>query len=919
MVKATVRVQREACLRIPYEIGAPLQEVTLTGAGDACRRFKTKLATSRVDLWMEYPAQDFWGSEVTITAEDGWAAAIRPADAAGGQKRREALRPDIHYAPVTGSFTALQGFAPTGEGDWTCHLAADAATPLGLNEGGTHFAVSSDLLHWHAGGPTAPQGAAHPSGHWLGDVLAEQSCPGTGGAHVLALSHCAEHPDCAAGNVLSLPAVFSGGTLEPLPKLTNLRVWERAWHCQPLQQAFFFDMRFRLAPSNWPNIQILEKTNTDDDIRTRACEVVLELLPGQEREINIDLCGQTWRWDALTQTLACKGYSMPVLLKDGRIRLHFYSDMVVQELFAGTGQGMLITLPNGPTQALYRIQSEQVENINNESFAFPYYIDPYLEISAPGTTASIVEAKVYGLRSTYFSGESQKMVEAAQPGAPLFKGQNYTVYENCVADKIYGEPPAWALDGGDTVLSPVRNVEEFAWRGTPWGDMTRIINRSEKWAAPRCSSYPTLHTRTPVLKAAYGLAADIMEQNLNERYALPGLQGLMNAALFQGPGEGFGIWVRDACHAAFRLQNIAAPQAARESLAYVAEHGFNNGADSAAMPALAIWDYHVATGDTAILYETLPGVLRYAAEADDRFVPQKGLVAASMCVAQDAFEEPENGGYCLGAEIMFAHMYLSVAQICETLDVEPEKRKLWSQRGADMLKTIRREFWNEQAGVFTSGPKGSEAYQNGWWEATGAELALWPRFQIATPAQREQFLHAIRSNPRALSDFGINWYPFRKEKNHFWNACWVSWTQGIAVAAAEAGDADLLRTLIFQQVRNVLLNKTFHEVMDNDTGRAWRWPGLSWHAAGFLGYFLHGVFGLRYGPDGLHFHPCVPTGFIGMKLKHFYYRGAELEIEIHEEAARPPVLMDGQPLSGAIAPDTKGLHKIDIGAPAPQP
>ncbi len=162
-----------------------------------------------------------------------------------------------------------------------------------------------------------------------------------------------------------------------------------------------------------------------------------------------------------------------------------------------------------------------------------------------------------------------------------------------------------------------------------------------------------LHTKYPVLNAAFGIATDIMLKNRDEKYALPGQQGLMNAALFQGKGEGFGSWVRDTCHAAFRCQNLLAPQEIRESLAYISEHGFNNGEDCAAMPAIAAWDYYIATGDRQLLYEMLPGILRYAREADSRYNREINLVHADMCLAQDAFPEPENGGYCLGTEIAF--------------------------------------------------------------------------------------------------------------------------------------------------------------------------------------------------------------------------------------------------------------------------
>ena len=140
-------------------------------------------------------------------------------------------------------------------------------------------------------------------------------------------------------------------------------------------------------------------------------------------------------------------------------------------------------------------------------------------------------------------------------------------------------------------------------------------------------------------------------------------------------------------------------------------------------------------------------------------------------------------------------------------------------------------------------------------------MALWPRFEIAEDYQRDRFLKSIIHNSEACSDFGINWYPFRKEKNHFWRACWVSWTQGIASAVSLAGNIEFLERLIFQQVRNVMLNRSFYEVIDHDTGKAWRWPHLPWHAAAFIGYIVNGVFGLTYDESGLKVKPLIPKAF----------------------------------------------------------
>ena len=51
-----------------------------------------------------------------------------------------------------------------------------------------------------------------------------------------------------------------------------------------------------------------------------------------------------------------------------------------------------------------------------------------------------------------------------------------------------------------------------------------------------------------------------------------------------------------------------------------------------------------------------------------RYDEEMQLIHATMCLAQDAFEEPENGGYCLGTEITFALMYQDVAKICKVQD-----------------------------------------------------------------------------------------------------------------------------------------------------------------------------------------------------------------------------------------------------------
>lgn len=902
-------------LRLPFEYLADKIGVTVTDEKGRVQTLSVRLSVSRIDLWMCYPLTAFVPGTIRLSTEkEAWLGAACVTAHPEEQKRRELSRPVVHYMPPTGGIGRIRDVY-SDEEEW--RMVYDAV-PLSLSNSGSSVvrAVRSrDFLHWSEDAediPEIPGVRLQKASCWLGDVEEQYQVSQKGEVCLFAKSTGQRIEALAGACVLSLPAEVKDKKVSPKECVKNLRVWERSWKNEALDGSFDFSMRFRLEPDVWPEIKLKEASGTVDDIRTKACEVKIELFVGQEREIVFDLCHVKWTWRALDQTISCKQVRLQVPVRDGRIRLHFFSDLVVQELFADTDHAVLILKEDGPQKYDYQIKSDLVENINNSSFYIQYNGDPYLRIQTPGSTASIVSLKIWGLRPTRYGAENRRLLEQVKKGRPLYACAHYTVFENCVEDRIYGDPAAWVLNEGRTVLSPVRAVEEFCWRDTPWGDMTRMVNRTERWDAQEEHVYPKLITRYPVLNAAFRLSTEILKENREERYALPGQEGLINAALFQGVGEGFGSWVRDTCHAAFRAQNLLAPGEARESLSYISEHGFCNGEDCAAMPAIAAWDYYVATGEVQLLYEMLPGILKYAREAEERYDSRMNLVHANMCLAQDAFEEPENGGYCLGTEIAFALMYEAAANICRVTKQNEKDRDLFKRRAKEMTASIREKFWNEEKGCFTSGPRGSEAYEKGMWEATGAEMALWPRFGIATREQRIRFLEVIKRTPDACSDFGINWYPFRKEKNHFWRACWVSWTLGIAVASGELGDREFLRDLIFQQVRNVILNKSFHEVMDYDTGRAWRWPHLPWHAAGFIGFLVNGVFGISYGEEGLKLRPCVPAEFDGAVLRGLSYRKAQFLLKIEGHGTDCTVFLDGKPVEGAFGKELSGFHEIVI-------
>ena len=367
--------------------------------------------------------------------------------------------------------------------------------------------------------------------------------------------------------------------------------------------------------------------------------------------------------------------------------------------------------------------------------------------------------------------------------------------------------------------------------------------------------------------------------------------------------------VRDTCHNAFRIANFLIPDRIRKSLIFVTRRGFDNGSDSVAMPPIAIWDYYQATADKSILFETYDDLLKFVSKADSIYDGDQGLMHAEHSVAQDAFTEKHNSGYSLSPQIYYANMYFAMAEICDTLQKDLKKSIEFKQKGTTILNNVKSQYWNAEKGCFASGPRGSEAYEKGIWEATGAEACVWPKFHVSDHQQRQIFLQTIKTQKNALNDFGLNWYPFEEGKNHFWNTCWVSWTEGIAVAANHEGDMELLRKLIFQQVRNVVVNKTFHEAVDYSTGRAWRWPGLTWHASAFLGYFMFGLLGMSYEKEGLLISPCIPQEFSHMKLCNLRYRDAVFEIEICGSGNQFDIYVDDSKTE-FIDVAIKGRHRV---------
>lgn len=878
--------------------------------------YRVKMAKDRVDIWicLNLHSLGFRQSisvETSVTNVFTSGICVGPTWQQNSDLYQEKMRPMVHYTAHSGTVEHLIGLEHT-KGMW------ELKYQWGLSgvRGESRFisrAYSKDLIHWQeeeefelSEDVPAKQENDCDGSVWQGDVtdilLADER-------HEVALISKQDADTKSSYSTVSLPFLVEKSpdhkVAGPAAEINRLKVWKREWHNEPLKEVFCQELRFSVQPDEWPHIKLVSAAKTPDDIKGNSFLIEFLIDVGQEYDLQFQICHLPMSWEARTQMLQVHDYKIKVPLKRGKIRFSMIIDKAVAEIY--TEQNILVIADVQPDKELKRVGNILTGNM---FFDMEVQAENAIHISAPAGTAQIEELFVYGLRGIHLSSDSRELVRGLpEKQKILFQNENFTIYEHKIIDQAYGEPPAY-VPNAKTVISPPRVMEEFCWRNTPWGDMTRTINRSDIWRFKEKQPQGlSVTTNIPVIDAAVRIALDVFQDCSSGQFALADQEQMWSAGLFQGKGEGFGVWVRDTTHTAIRSGLFLDPDTAKRSLMYAAENGFNNGADGLAMTVTGIWEYYLVTGDSKLVYDTWHILKEAIQEASTRYDEQMGLIEAGQATANDAFEEPECAGFSLGTEIYFAYAFDGMAKLGKIVSENTQLVDEWTQMGERLKENIRTLYWNDAYGYFTAGPKGSEAYEKGYWESSGQEAAIWSKFQIATEGQQRSVLRQLRKV--ALNDYGIENYPYRQEKNHYCHANWVVWSAGFTNTAALLKDQELLFTLICQQVRNAVFNKTFYEVIDAETGRTWRWPGQLWHAAGFLSYFTYGVLGLQVYDDYLTLSPCVPEQLEGMVIEHFRYGSAKYRIEIHGSGTNSRVLLDNTPVS-KIERDISGPHVIDI-------
>lgn len=855
---------QKGCLKIPVETGAEEVPVRIYTEQSVLFEGKVPLSRQRVDFWARIPVSVPEKTNLTVEMKeekDGWRDGIRWEEEALADFRK----PVLHAVPPSGSFHDISRISKR-KGIYRAEYVYD---PFGRDRSRRasmqefSFDASLKLIK-------------NKEEFFVGDI--EEQFLSEDGLLCAAKSAGFQWENCAYFNMctpfLHISEKNGMRSLSCGEEIERLRIWKREWENLSCDTEFSALLRFRIKPGIWPNIELLPPEGKEDDVTAKAFEIHLDLIPRTNEEIIFEICGIQAFYNHIRGSLSVGQYKIPA--DKQRLCLTCCVDAGCAEFICG--DRALFYLARTMKDSYRQVDNSVSGNL--EKCELKERSIPMMRIICKEGTCDIRRLEIYGLQKKENTEIYLKRFGIDRDKDSVFyKCKEFTVYHHRVWDENYGYPEAVIINDR-MVVSPTRIVEEFDWRKTPWGDMNRIVNRDAVWHGnAELDSYPQLTSPVTGLNAAYNLALNVIRQCKSKKYALNGQKGLWSAGLFQGAGESFGVWLRDSVHVLMRCGGLIDPAGAGKTLCFAMKKGFDNGADGPAMGAVGVWEYYLLTGNQELLYEMWPILLSNIREADKRYDEEKKLVFAEQSTSNDAFPEPENGGYSLSTESYFMKAYEATAAIAKVIGFsEKETIKKWRRRGQDLRQSIREQYWNSDYGYFTSGPKGSVAFEKGFWETSGEESVIWRKFHIASEKQRSSILERLEDT--AMTAYGIKLFPYRKEKNHFCGSVWGVWQAGFASAASASGDVVLVKKLLAQQMRACLINKTFYEVIDADTGKAWRWPGQLWNSAGFISLIIYGVFGLEYTEAGMYFHPAVPEDLRNISLTGLPFWGMILNIRV---------------------------------------
>ncbi len=409
-------------------------------------------------------------------------------------------------------------------------------------------------------------------------------------------------------------------------------------------------------------------------------------------------------------------------------------------------------------------------------------------------------------------------------------------------------------------------------------------------------------------------------------------------------------WTRDASVNSWNAASLLEPDVARNTLWAVVKrrHGKlivqqDNQWWDQTIWVVAAWNHFLVTGDRAFLanaYQTATDTLRR--DKKKHYDKKRGLyegpaflndgIAGYPAPPADAGET--RGSFVLryhGAKkimvlstnCIYAEAYRSAARMAAALGRPGAESQALAGEADRLTGVIRQAFWIPAKGRF-----GYLLHADGTLDDAqeGSGMAFALLLGIATPEQAASLLKTAVIEPHGIADVAPSFPRFSETRpgRHnviIWPPIEAFWADAAARAGSEPVFAREVETLAALAAGS---GGHFWEIYNAATGvpdGGWQvghqWesqPDQTWSATGYLRMIDGGLFGMRFGVDGLTFAPTLPGSWGAVSLSGLRYRGATLTVRLKGAGqVVQSVTLDGIRQKYAFVPAAlTGNHIIEV-------
>ncbi len=269
--------------------------------------------------------------------------------------------------------------------------------------------------------------------------------------------------------------------------------------------------------------------------------------------------------------------------------------------------------------------------------------------------------------------------------------------------------------------------------------------------------------------------------------------------------------------------------------------------------------------------------------------------------------------YCLSTNLLYYQAEIAAARMAKLLGEDPQP---FTAKAAALKTAINARFWMPDKGYYGYFVDADGKLEERM-EGTGEAFAILDG--VADPARAKLILHNTPTTPLG---YPCLWPQYAKwttyntgDAYYYHNGMIWPFVQGYwAWAAARSGDAATFGSELDKLTALSQKNDTFQEFYRPEDGHPDGSARQLWSAAGYLSMIYHGLFGMAFEPDGIHFAPVVPALFHHLALSDVHYRNSLLSVTVIGQGTRVKrFLLDGKPQKNAFFDASQtGSHAIEI-------